>query len=147
MTALVFAIAIPGTASGQGAVAPLEGVRTSSRPSPSLEAFYDIGDASPQELRRINADNASIVGVRVGDSLRHLKRKLGRPRGKRVETSFGRVHHTVFRYDDLKVRVDADERIARIKVMASGAWMLHNALRSLMTNFNAYVSTLAGYES
>lgn len=133
---LVFAIAIPSIAAGQAAGVPPAGVKAAPRPSPRLEPFYDIGDASPRELRRINADNASIVGIRLGDSLQHLNKTLARPKGMRGEKSLGRVHHTVFRYDDLQVRVDADERIARIKVMASGAWMMHNALRGLMTDFS-----------
>ncbi len=136
VAALIFAIAIPGIAAGQADIAPPAGVTAAPRPSPRLEPFYDIGDASPRELRRINADNASIIGIRIGDSLQHLNRTLERPKGKRVEKSLGRVHHTVFRYDDLQVRVNADERIARIKVMASGAWMMHNALRDLMTDFS-----------
>lgn len=134
--ALVFTIAIPGSAAGEAAPSPPAGVKADPRPSPRLEPFYDIENASPRELRRINADNASIIGIRIGDSLRHLNKTLGRPKGKRVERALGRVHHTVFRYDDLQVRVDADERIARIKVMASGAWMMHNALRGLMTDFS-----------
>ncbi|MFQ5457278.1 MAG: hypothetical protein ACE5FC_02315 [Myxococcota bacterium] len=127
--ALALALDLPAGARAQP-IAP------APRPSPRLEAFYEIPVASPHELRRINADNASIAGIRIGDTFTHLIRTLGKPRGKRVERAAGAVHHTVLRFDDVLVRVDADQRISRIKVMASGAWIMRNAMRALMTNFS-----------
>jgi len=105
-------------------------------PSPRLESFYEITLATPRELRRIDADNASILGVRIGDALGHMKRTLGKPHGKRVEKIDGKVHHTVYSFENLEVRVDANGRISRIRVMASGAKIMKNALETLMTDFS-----------
>jgi hypothetical protein len=92
--------------------------------------------ASRTELRGINVGNASILGIGIGDSLDHLKRSFKRPRSIRVEDEGTENYHQVFRYDDVLVRVDADERISRIKVMASGAWIMRNILRRLMKDFS-----------
>jgi len=105
-------------------------------PSPRLETFYEITLATPRELRRIDADNASILGIRIGDALGHMKRTLGKAHGKRVEKIDGKVHHTVYSFENLEVRVDADGRISRIRVMASGAKIMKNALETLMTDFS-----------
>lgn len=126
LVALALLLAPTGRARGQD----------ETRPSPRLETFYDIATASPRELRRIDADNASILGIRIGDVLGHLKRTLGKPRAKRVEKIGDAVHHTVYSFDDLEVRVDADGRISRIRVMASGARIMRNGLRTLMTDFS-----------
>ena len=126
---LTLALGLPATALAQEtAPAP--------RPSPRLEAYYDVAVASPHELRRVNADNASVAGLRIGDSLTHLIRTLGKPRGRRVERVAGAVHHTVLRFDDMLVRVDADQRISRIKVRASGAWIMRNAVSTVMSDFS-----------
>lgn len=114
------------------------GVRAQSdpHPSPRLETFYDIATATPRELRRVDADNASILGIRIGDTLGHLRRTLGKPSGKRVEKVGEAVHHTVYNYDNLQVRVNANGRIARIRLLASGAAVMKNALETLMTDFS-----------
>ncbi len=107
-----------------------------SRTTPHLEAFYDIPTASRAELRRVGAENASILGIRIGDTLDHLQRRLGRPLGVTIKDKSTPAEHRVLRYDDLEVRVDADRRIARIRIMASGAWIMHGALRDLMSDFS-----------
>ncbi len=109
---------------------------TDPHPSPRLESFYDIASSTPWELRRIDADNASILGVRIGDALGHMKRTLGKPQRKRVEKKGSVVDHTVYRFENLQVRVDADGRISRIRLMASGARVMKNSLQTLMTDFS-----------
>ncbi len=104
--------------------------------TPRLEAFYDIATASGAELRRVNAANASIFGVRIGDTLEYLQQRLGRPLGVALKDAATPAEHRVLRYDDLEVRVDADRRISRIRVMASGAWVMHNGLRDLQSDFS-----------
>jgi hypothetical protein len=77
--------------------------------------------------------NASVLGIGIGDTFDHLQRRMGEPRFFRVKARGTKNYHRVFTYDDVIVRVDADKKISRIKVMASGAWIMHNAVRDLMT--------------
>ncbi len=108
----------------------------SANATPQLEALYDIAVATPSELRRIHVGNASVLGIGIGDTFDHLQRRMGEPRFFQVKARGTKNYHRVFTYDDVVVRVDADERISRIKVMASGAWIMRNAVRDLMTNFS-----------
>jgi hypothetical protein len=105
-------------------------------PTPRLQALYDIAVATPSELRRIDVENASVLGIGIGDTLRYLRRRMGKPRLVSVKDKGTKSYHRVFTYDDVIVRVDADNRISRIKVMASGAWIMRNAVRDLMTDFS-----------
>jgi hypothetical protein len=108
----------------------------SANPTPQLQALHDIAVATPSELRRIHVGNASVLGIGIGDTFDHLQRRMGEPRFFRVKARGTKNYHRVFTYDDVIVRVDADKKISRIKVMASGAWIMHNAVRDLMTDFS-----------
>jgi hypothetical protein len=130
--ALAVALALgPGTAA---LAAPEEA--EPPRPTPRLQAFYDIAVATRAELRRIDVGNAAILGIGIGDTFGHLRRRMGEPRIVRIKGKGTKNYHRVFTYDDVVVRVDKDERVSRIKVMASGAWIMRNALRDLITNFS-----------
>jgi hypothetical protein len=104
--------------------------------TPRLQAFYDVATATRAELRRVNATNSAILGVRIGDTLEYLQHRLGRPHGVTIKDKGTPGEHRVLRYDDLDVRVDADRRISRIRVMASGAWIMRNGLRDLLSDFS-----------
>ena len=74
--------------------------------------------------------------MRIGDTLGHMKRTLGKQQSRRVEKIGKTVHHTVYGFENLEVRVDADGRISRLRLMASGARVMRNGLETLMTDFS-----------
>lgn len=124
--------AFPAPAAGSTGTAPRHPVPS----APRLEGFYDIATASAAELKRVNAENTAIRRIRIGDTLDYLYRRHGKPRTVTEKSKGTPDYYRILGYDDFDVRVDADGRISRIRVRASGAWMMHNGLRGLMQDFD-----------
>ena len=127
----------PPAAAPSPAVTPADQTRRESRPPvPRLEGFHDIATAGDGDLKRVNAENAAIRRIRIGDTLDYLTRRHGKPRSVTEKSKGSSAYHQILVYDDFDVRVDANRRISRIRVRASGAWMMRNGLRGLMQDFS-----------
>ena len=134
---IAVALAAPGPVHLAPAVAaPASAPRGPGPAVPRLEGFYDIATASGADLKRVNAENAALRRIRLGDTFDYLTRRHGKPRSVTEKSKGTRAYHRILRYDDFDVRVDADGRISRIRVMASGAWIMRNGIRGLMQDFS-----------
>ena len=122
-------------ATPSGAPAP-KTARDARPPVPRLEGFYEIATARDAELKRVTSANAALRRIRIGDTIDYLTRRHGRPRSVEEKGKGTRAWQRLLQYDDFDVRVDADGRISRVRVRASGAWMMRNGLRRLMQDFS-----------
>ena len=77
---------------------------------PRLEGFYEIATADDADLRRVNAENAALRRLRIGDTVEYLTRRHGKPRSVEEKSKGTPGWHRIFRYDDFDVRVDAGGR-------------------------------------
>ncbi len=127
----------PPAAAPSPATTPRDPDRREPRTTvPRLEGFYDIATASEGDLKRVNVENAAFRRIRIGDTLDYLTRRLAKPRSVTEKSKGSPGYHQILVYDDFDVRVDANRRISRIRVRASGAWMMRNGLRGLMQDFS-----------
>ena len=135
--ALTAARPAPASAAATSSTTPAPKTTRDARPPvPRLEGFYEIATARDAELKRVTSANAALRRIRIGDTINYLTRRHGRPRSVEEKGKGTRAWQRLLQYDDFDVRVDADGRISRVRVRASGAWMMRNGLRRLMQDFS-----------